>query len=425
MVAHELERCSQQIQTMNFYEQLLNGGKSKTLLIKGIVREVYPKSNLISTVIIRQATVYYYSEDDLIDNLDVQYANDILECECLSSKIDALELKKFYDSKAIVTLIGKLIHTRSGYRLELRRDSGAELVALRTKDNLELMESKVMDDDSEGLYEINAQITKDIEFLENRAQLGEYVPFKLTRSQINQITLSSRVLHQELITEYGKPIKRLSSKGLSTIDETIDELKSHQSEREGLKKSYIEHLQTTGDSEPMFVIVKGTSTDAKPNDSRDGIQITIEDVSIYKYNVNVRFEDSPLIDRVSHINSIIKQQTFNKFEVHFDKSRKRKERVYLGRVILYRRNHQRSLDNNTSNLEVGIQIIQFANADGWIRKASNQIESQEYEDAIKTLSVFSESSFILVDTTKTILDDVMNDYSVLINKLNSIKPESI
>lgn len=373
------------------------------------LKETYASVDLYGCVF------YAHDEEVLLSDTPAAFALPQITATIKTSHLKYTPLK--VSDKPIILLVecgpsGAFIQSNSNIENSLDRiDSDIDLIESLIEKGLPI--SKAFGD-----------AKRSIEYVESTVLRYNFAPVSITRSDAIERVASATERLVELSEGYV-PTKKNSDSTLSN-KQLHRSLVSSKTERTGLKNLYVESSDKS-DEKPVYVCFTGSLTETQLSKTGDNNRITYQDVEIRSYDSNVPFDQSPVIEKLSHLNIFVDAKTLKYIQ------QRGSNIPTLGRLIYYRRRD----DDNAPSFDFSLQIRQWAPIQTWfdriddtlekwqIRLAKgNLLKSRKYLDKITSLmDLFANPDNLSPDISVHTIDGVMTRYHQIETKINEVRDQ--
>lgn len=160
-----------------------------------------------------------------------------------------------------------------------------------------------------------------------------------------------------------------SDDGISSMSraEVVEVLEQADTERTGLRDYYIQNIS---DQDFLHVLIRGSIDKSRRDCNGNSVQIIIKDVEIRTYDPDNTWDESAVVDKVTHLCSFVDESVAEQL-LESD------QQTFLGRVTPYLRSERSVSIHGSSVADVSVRLIKFAPASNWIDSAHEAINNFE------------------------------------------------
>lgn len=253
-----------------------------------------------------------------------------------------------------------------------------------------------------------ADAQREIDYILNTVLKFQFVPISVTRSD----AMTRLEAAQEYLSSLNTYIPTQELKDEYSASERHQVLSTTDTDRKGLQDLYRENAKESPDT-PVYLAFTGSLTNTQSSKTGSDNRINLRDVIIRRYDNKVLIEDSPIVERLDHLNVFVDEKTLKRVV-------SASEGAYLfGRLTFYRR-RDRSFD-------FSITVLQWAPVIDWLDRLESSLtnweerlergtllKSKKLKSKIDELcKLFSKPETLPLDTTTLTLDVVMSRYEAL------------
>ena len=209
-----------------------------------------------------------------------------------------------------------------------------------------------------------------------------------------------------------------------TREEVVDVLEKVETERTGLRDYYVNNIS---DREFLHVLIRGELDKSRRDVNGSNTQIVLKDVEVRVYDPDKTFEQSQVVDKVSHLCSFIDESVAEQLL-------NSNQETYLGRVTPYFRSAKSVALHGSSVADVSVRLIKFAPVSSWLESANNLIDEftshlKEFglagaakpHKAIRNLLNLIKSDVINVDPDLMTLTEYFKQKELVLNRYQEAK----
>lgn len=247
-----------------------------------------------------------------------------------------------------------LIHYIHG-EVRIQAVSQANTVFERLTNNYQQLESDI--DQGINIRDLSKSIGNDIRFLKTNAFKFPHIAVDMGKNDIISAVTNIEVMWRMAVSSNTELLRSEKSFHHCDLEVQSKLLESSVTERQGLRQLYLDHIKKNGET-PLFCLVSGTIDEIQPDVIGLNTRIIFTGVTLREYDINTPFDQSPVIESLSHINSFVDPSVASILKPG-------EEGTWLGRVV----NYQRSRPNESGDMfDVSVRIVKFADVDSWVQK---------------------------------------------------------